>query len=63
MDEDIRIDASYNYHHQDSYYGNTKYEAFQNIYFANLIWNKSIGHNHNFISGLTYRYQTLWIAP
>ena len=58
MDEDIRIDASYNYHHQDSYYGNTKYEAFQNIYFANLIWNKSIGHNHNFISGLTYRYQT-----
>ena len=58
MDEDIRIDASYNYHHQNSYYGNTKYEAFQNIYFANLIWNKSIGHNHNFISGLTYRYQT-----
>ena len=58
VDEDIRIDASYNYHHQDSYYGNSKYEAFQNIYFANLIWNKSIGHNHNFISGLTYRYQT-----
>ncbi|MGB1931848.1 MAG: TonB-dependent receptor [Flavobacteriales bacterium] len=58
MNEDVRIDASYNYHHQDSYYGNTKYEAFQNIYFANLIWNKSIGHNHNFISGLTYRYQT-----
>ena len=58
MDEDIRIDASYNYHHQNSYYGNTKYEAFQNIYFANLIWNKSIGHNHNIISGLTYRYQT-----
>ena len=58
MDEDVRIDASYNYHHQDSYYGNTKYEAFQNIYFANLIWNKSIGHNHDFISGLSYRYQT-----
>ena len=58
LSEDIRIDASYNYHHQDSYYGNTKYEAFQNIYFANLIWNKSIGHNHDFISGLSYRYQT-----
>ena len=58
IDEDIRIDASFNYHHQDSYYGNTKYEAFQNIYFANLIWNKSIGHNHDFISGLSYRYQT-----
>ena len=58
MDEDVRIDVSYNYHHQDSYYGNTKYEAFQNIYFANLIWNKSVGHNHDFISGLSYRYQT-----
>tara|TARA_B100000963_G_scaffold74666_1_gene62756 strand:- start:3961 stop:6132 length:2172 start_codon:yes stop_codon:yes gene_type:complete len=58
MDEDVRIDASFNYHHQDSYYGNTKYEAFQNIYFANLIWNKSIGYNHDFISGLSYRFQT-----
>ena len=57
-DEDVRIDASFNYHHQDSYYGNTKYEAFQNIYFANLIWNKSFGRNHDFISGLSYRYQT-----
>ena len=57
-DEDIRIDASFNYHHQNSYYGNTKYEAFQNIYFANLIWNKSVGHNHDFISGLSYRYLT-----
>ena len=58
MDEDVRIDVSYNYHHQDSYYGNIKYKAFQNIYFANLIWNKSIGHNHDFISGLSFRYQT-----
>jgi outer membrane receptor for ferrienterochelin and colicins len=58
MDEDVRIDASYNYHHQDSYYGDTKYEAYQSIYFANLIWNKQLGHNHDLISGLTYRYQT-----
>ncbi len=58
MVENIRINASYNYHHQDSYYGDTKYEAFQNIYFVNLVWNKSIGHNHDFISGLTLRYQT-----
>ena len=27
IEENVRIDASYNYHHQDSYYGNTKYEA------------------------------------
>ena len=56
--ENIRIDASYNYHHQDSYYGDTKYEAYQNIYFANLLWNKRLGHNHDVLSGLTYRYQT-----
>ena len=56
--ENVRIDASFNYHHQDSYYGNTKYEAYQNIYFANLLWNKRIGHNHDVLSGLTYRYQT-----
>ena len=31
-EEDVRIDASYNYHHQDSYYGDTKYEAYQSIY-------------------------------
>ena len=56
--EDIRIDASYNYHHQDSYYGNTKFEAIQNIYFANLLWNKKWGNNHDVLTGLTYRYQT-----
>ena len=56
--EDIRIDASYNYHHQDSYYGNTKFEAIQNIYFANLLWNKKGGNKHDILTGLTYRYQT-----
>ena len=34
--ENIRVDASYNYHHQDSYYGDTKYEAWQEVYFANF---------------------------
>ena len=57
-EEDVRIDASYNYHHQDSYYGDTKYEAYQSIYFANLLWSKRLGHAHDILSGLTYRYQT-----
>lgn len=56
--ENIRLDLSYNYHHQDSYYGNTKYEAFQNIYFSNLVWNKRIGSTHDLILGYTHRYQT-----
>ena len=56
--ENIRIDASYNYHHQDSYYGVTKYEAWQEVYFANFIWDKKIGLNHDFLMGYTHRYQS-----
>jgi outer membrane receptor for ferrienterochelin and colicins len=56
--DNIKLDASYNYHYQDSYYGDTKFEAKQNIYFANLVWNKTIGHNHDLIMGYSHRYQT-----
>ena len=44
--ENIRVDASYNYHHQDSYYGDTKYEAWQEVYFSKFLWYKKIGLNH-----------------
>ena len=54
----FKIDASYSYHYQDSYYGSTKFEALQNIYFANFIWNKKIGYNHDLVMGYTHRYQT-----
>ena len=56
--ENIRVDASYNYHHQDSYYGDTKYEAWQEVYFANFIWDKKIDLNHDFLAGYTHRYQS-----
>ena len=56
--ENIRIDASYIYHHQDSYYGVTKYEAWQEVYFANFIWDKKIGLNHDFLMGYTHRYES-----
>ena len=55
--ENIRLDASYNYHYQDSYYGVTKYEAWQKVYFANFIWDKKIDLNHEFLMGYTHRYQ------
>lgn len=58
LDENIRVDASYNYHHQDSYYGDTKYEAWQEVYFANFLWDKQFGFNHDFLMGYTHRYQT-----
>ena len=56
--ENIRVDASYNYHHQDSYYGDTKYEAWQQVYFANFLWDKKISLNHDFLMGYTHRYQS-----
>ena len=56
--ENLRFDASYSYHFQDSYYGSTKFMAKQEIYFANLIWNKKLGFNHDLVVGYTHRYQT-----
>ena len=57
-EENIRLDASFNYHHQDSYYGNTKYKAWQEVYFANLIWDKSLGKKHQLLLGYTHRYES-----
>ena len=56
--ENIRLDASYNYHYQDSYYGDTKYEAWQEVYFANFYMDKKIGLNNDFLLGYTHRYQS-----
>ena len=56
--ENIRVDASYNFHHQDSYYGDTKYEAWQEVYFANFLWDKKIRLNHDLLMGYTHRFQT-----
>lgn len=56
--DNLRVDASYSYHFQDSYYGSTKFMAKQEIYFANLIWNKKLGLNHDLVIGYTHRYQT-----
>ena len=56
--ENLNLLTSYSYHYQDSYYGDTKFEAKQNIYFANLFWNKRLGHNHDLVMGYTHRYQT-----
>jgi outer membrane receptor for ferrienterochelin and colicins len=58
FEEKLRLDASYNYHHQDSYYGDTHFEAWQEVYFANLLWDKKLGLNHDLLLGYTHRYQT-----
>ena len=55
---DVRLDFSYNHHDQDSFYGTTSYAARQNIGFANLIWDRSLGKHHEALVGATARYQT-----
>ncbi len=52
----LRIDYSYNFHDQDSYYGKTLYRAHQQIFYSNLLWNRKLG-KHDVLTGLTLRYQ------
>jgi outer membrane receptor for ferrienterochelin and colicins len=53
--EKFLLSWSYNYHHQDSYYGSTAYFAKQHIGFAQLTWDKTIGR-HDILSGTALRY-------
>ena len=59
MEESFRIDYSYSYHDQNSYYGDYHYEANQQIYFANLIWDKRFSYNRQLLLGSTIRYDAL----
>ncbi|MBV7441126.1 TonB-dependent receptor [Weeksellaceae bacterium TAE3-ERU29] len=54
-DEKIFFDFSLNGHHQDSYYGDAKYLADQEIYFGQLTWHKNLDI-HNLLFGAAYRY-------
>jgi outer membrane receptor for ferrienterochelin and colicins len=53
--EPILFSWSYNYHHQDSYYGNVPYLAKQHIGFGQFTWNKQI-KNHELLTGVALRY-------
>ena len=54
LKEQIFTQFSYNYHEQNSFYGNTPYNALQKVAFMQTYWNRSLG-NHDFISGITYK--------
>jgi outer membrane receptor for ferrienterochelin and colicins len=54
----FRMDFSYSFHDQDSFYGDTEYAGRQNIAFANLIWDAQAGSRHDLLFGVTARYQT-----
>ncbi len=54
LKEQIFAQFSYNYHDQNSFYGNTPYEALQKVAFAQTYWDKKLG-NHDLILGLTFK--------
>jgi outer membrane receptor for ferrienterochelin and colicins len=54
--EKIMLQYSYNYHHQNSYYGTTAYQATQQVAFAQLYWDKNFGSQHGFLLGASYRH-------
>jgi outer membrane receptor for ferrienterochelin and colicins len=53
--EKITFDYSFNDHVQDSYYGISKYQADQQVAFAQLRWDKKI-KSHDFLFGLPFRW-------
>nr|MBK9652861.1 TonB-dependent receptor [Bacteroidota bacterium] len=53
--QNIRVEYSYNYHYQDSYYGTIKYKASQHTAFSQLLWDKTIG-KHSLLFGVPFRF-------
>lgn len=53
--EKISLAFSLNHHHQNSMYGNTLYMAKQQVGFAQMVWDKTIG-KHDFLLGTALRY-------
>lgn len=54
--ERIITQFSYNWHDQNSYYGDVPYMARQQVAFGQMYWDKSIGEQHNLLLGASYRY-------
>ncbi len=54
--QNIKLQFSANGHDQNSYYGDTFYEAQQYIGFGQFLYDTRIGKNHDLLFGLAYRY-------
>ena len=55
-DEKINLQFSANGHNQNSYYGDTLYDADQYIGFGQLTYDTTFGKNHDLLMGVAYRY-------
>ncbi len=53
--EQFKIDFSYNYHLQKSFYGTVRFDAQQHLAFAQLRWFKTIGR-HYLLAGIPLRF-------
>ena len=53
--ENLTLNYSYNFHHQDSYYGTVKYLADQHVGFFQMRYNKRMGR-HDLLFGSPLRY-------
>ena len=54
--ENLSFQFSANGHYQDSFYGETSYNAEQLISFGQLVYNKQLGEKHDLLLGAAYRY-------
>ncbi|RRN77629.1 TonB-dependent receptor, partial [Pseudoxanthomonas sp. SGD-10] len=54
--EKIYTQYSYNWHKQDSWYGNTKYLATQHVGFIQSYWDKPLNEKHNLLLGASFRF-------
>ena len=54
--ENLSFQFSANGHYQDSYYGETSYDAEQLVGFGQLVYNKQLGKKHDLLLGAAYRY-------
>ena len=54
--ENLSFQFSANGHYQDSYYGETSYDAEQLVGFGQLVYNRQVGKKHDLLLGAAYRY-------
>jgi len=54
--ENLSFQFSANGHYQDSFYGETSYDAEQLIGFGQLVYNKQLGKKQDLLLGAAYRY-------
>lgn len=57
LNERLRLNTALTYHSQDSYYGDTFYDATQKIAFGQITWSQSVSRTLSLLAGSTLRYE------